>query len=260
MPTVKDEAIVLRLIDWSETSQIAVLLSRAHGKISATAKGAKRQTPSVLAKFSGGLELLCRGEAIFITKVGRDLANLIEWDLRDGHWSIRRNLRAFELAMYAVDLTHHMLGDDDPHPATFDALAGLLKTLDRGDGGGGSGPALRFGPGWAEALLGFQWAIIEDCGYRPVLETPDTAESATLLFSASAGGLVAGAKDQWKVRRGTVDLLRALAAGESIEAAPSESVDRANRLLCAYCRAMLDKQLPTMAAVFTPPRDRSSGR
>jgi len=260
MPTVKDEAIVLRLVDWSETSQIAVLLSREHGKISGTAKGAKRRTPSVLAKFSGGLELLCRGEAVWLTKAGRDLANLIEWDLREGFWSIRKNLRAFDLAMYAVDLTHHMLHDDDPHPATFEALGGLLAALDRGENRVEPKPPLRSGLAWGEALLGFQWAIIEDCGYRPMLDAPDVAESATLLFSASAGGLVAGAKDQWKVRRGTVDLLRALAAGASIEDAPGESVDRANRLLCAYCRAVLDKQLPTMAAVFTPPRDRSPNR
>jgi hypothetical protein len=73
MPTLKDQAVVLRLVDWSETSQIAVLLTREHGKISAVAKGAKRQTPSIASRFSGGLELLCRGEAVYITKSGRDL-------------------------------------------------------------------------------------------------------------------------------------------------------------------------------------------
>jgi len=255
MPTLKDQAIVLRLVDWSETSQIVVLLSREHGKISATAKGAKRQTPSIQAKFSGGIELLCLGEALLLTKPGRDLGNLIEWNLNDGFWSIRKNLRAFELAMYAVDLTHHMLHDHDPHGQTFDALGGLLGVLD----GGASGPALRCGPAWGKALLRFQWAIVDDCGYRPALDVPDTAESSTLLFSASAGGLVAGARDQWKVRATTIEVLRQLERGEAIDGAPAEAVERANRLLCAYCRALLDKQLPTMSAVFTPPRDRSPG-
>ena len=143
MPTIKDDAIVLRLVDWSETSQIAVLLTREHGKISATAKGAKRQTPSIMAKFSGGLELLAGGEAMLLTKPGRDLANLIEWDLRQGHWHIRRSLRAFELAMFAVDLTHHMLHDHDPHPQTYAALAealGVLGAAASAGGPGGRGP------------------------------------------------------------------------------------------------------------------------
>jgi len=256
MPTLKDQAVVLRLVDWSETSQIAVLLTCEHGKLSAVAKGAKRQTPSIASRFSGGLELLCRGEAVYITKAGRDLANLIEWDLRDGHWAIRRNLRAFDLAMYTVDLTHHMLHDDDPHPATFAALVNVLAALDEQE----PGPALRSDPAWGGALLGFQWALIDDCGYRPMLDEPDRAESSTLLFSASAGGLVSHAEDQWKVRQSTIELLRGLSMDEPVDDAPAEVVDRANRLLCAYCRAILDKQLPTMAAILTPPRDRSAGR
>jgi DNA repair protein RecO (recombination protein O) len=255
MPTLKDQAVVLRLVDWSETSQIAVLLTREHGKISAVAKGAKRQTPSIASRFSGGLELLCRGEAVYITKSGRDLANLIEWDLRDGHWSIRRDLQAFDLAMYAVDLTHHMLHDDDPHPTTFAALVDVLAALD----GGGPKPPLRSGLAWGQALLRFQWAVIDDCGYRPMLDEPDRAESSTLLFSASSGGLVSGAKDQWKVRQTTVALLRRLSMDEATDDEPAEVVQRANRLLCAYCRAILDKQLPTMAAILTPPRGRSAG-
>ena len=257
MPTLKDDAIVLRLIDWSETSQIVVLLTREHGKVSGTAKGAKRQTPSILAKFSGGLELLSRGEAVFITKVGRDLANLIEWDLRDGYWAVRGRLRAFELAMYAVDLTHHMLHDHDPHPVTFEALAGLLTDLssrdadDTGTDHGGD-------PRWGASLLRFQWAIVTDCGYQPALagEAP-TGEA--MLFSATGGGVVASAADAWKVRRGTIDLLRAVEAGRPIDAAPADAVERANRLLCAYCRAILDKQLPTMDALLRPRSGRRRG-
>ncbi len=240
MATIKDNAIVLRLMDWSETSQIAVLLTREHGKLSATAKGAKRQTPSVMAKFSGGLELLSRGEAVLMTKPTRELANLIEWDLADGCWPVRRDLRAFELAMYSVDLAHHLLHDHDPHPASFDALAKCLQS-----------------PTDPAALLRYQWALIDDCGYRPTIDRdvqtgealPDGVQ--TLGFSATAGGLVIdnGAGDRWRVRRGTIELLAALQDGQPIDAS-AEGVDRANRLLCAYARTILDKHLPTMDTVL----------
>jgi DNA repair protein RecO (recombination protein O) len=274
---VTDDAIVLRLVDWSETSYIAGLLTREHGKVSATAKGAKRQTPSVQAKFSGGLEVATSGQAVLIIREGRDLANLTEWHLHDAHWRLRRDLRAYELAMYAIDLTHHMLHDHDPHPRSFEALRDALSVLGDDSIGGDDAPA----------LLRFQWALIDDAGYRPMLDTPSAAQ--TLHFSAQAGGLVDGpTAESWKVRRSTIDLLRQMngdapcpssSKGEgrgegetaTIRTAPGSprssqpsapegrggkpgvepiNIDRANRLLCAYCRAILDRQLPTMRAIL----------
>lgn len=244
MPSVKDIAICLRLMDWSETSQIAVLLSREHGKISTVAKGAKRQTPSTLAKFSGGLELLAVGEAVWIAKRTTTLATLTEWDLLDPQWHLRRDLRAYNLAMYAADLVHHLVQDSDPHPVTFEALRRFLREL------GGTEPHA--------ALLRFQWALVDDMGYRPVLDRDaQTGESLpssgeALGFSATQGGTVAdtGATDRWRVRRSTIELLRRVEAGEEVAAGESGSLERANRLLCVYFRAILDQQLPTMAFVL----------
>ncbi|MHB1155753.1 MAG: DNA repair protein RecO [Phycisphaerales bacterium] len=244
MPTIKDNAICLRLYDWSETSQVAVLLTEQHGKVRVTAKGSKRSTPSTMLKFSGGLELLTRGEAVMILKHGAELGNLTEWDVQDGYWGLRKDLRGLELAMYGVDLTHHLLDDQDPHPVSFAALEQLLRTLASGGEAGGA----------ERALLRFQWVMIEDAGYRPTLEGR-AAEDGTLRFSAREGGVVAeaanGASDAWKVRRETVEVLRGI-SGEGGIAKPqaAEAVVRANRLLCAYVRTILDKQLPTMVAVL----------
>ena len=131
MPSFTDSAICIRTLDWSETSQIVVLMTQEHGKVSATAKGAKRRSPSTLAKFSGGIETLTTGGAVLITKPTADLANLIEWDLRDGHWHLRRDLDAFHRAMYAADLVHHLVQDRDPHPQTYRALKKFLEALDK---------------------------------------------------------------------------------------------------------------------------------
>ncbi len=241
MPTVKDNAICLRLMDWSETSQIAVLLTEAHGKVSAMAKGAKRQTPSTMQRFSGGVELLTRGEAVLITKQNVELANLIEWNLLDAHWHLRRNLSAYRLAMYAADVTTHLLHDHDAHPNTFTALQSLLNCL--------ADDATH-----QRVLLQFHWHLITDTGYQPTLDhdaqtgEPLDEQASTFAFNPVAGGIVndTGEEDRWRMRKQTVALLRAVAAGESIKNASDESLLRTNRLLCAYIRTLLDKQLTTM--------------
>lgn len=245
MPTVKDHAVVIRMLDWSESSQIVVLMTERHGKVSATAKGAKRTTPSTLAKFSGGIELLTAGEAVLIIKPTTDLANLIEWNLTDSHWHLRSGLRAYGLAMYAADLVHHVVQDHDPHPATYVALRALLSGLADAEH-------------VARQLLRFQWTVLLDGGFKPELhcdaQTGEALDDAgeTLAFSASAGGLVAdtGSSDRWRVRRSTVDLLRRVASDADIDDADEATVDRANRLMCVYFRAILDRELPTMYALL----------
>ncbi len=245
MPVIRDDAICLRLLDWSETSQIVVLLTAEYGKISGAAKGAKRTNPSAIQKFSGGFDLLTRGEVVLYTKAGRELANLAEWDLRETHPHLRRELRAHQLAMYAADMTHHLLSDHDPHRATFDALVGFLEAL---------ADAKRHAP----ALVAFQWRVIEDCGYRPELEQDAETgaaldrEAGTVAFSPLAGGLVAdtGAGDRWRTRQGTAAVLRRAAGGESLTDLPAPDVERAARLLCTYIRSIIDRHLATMDAIL----------
>jgi DNA repair protein RecO (recombination protein O) len=247
MPTVKDTAVVLRLMDWSETSQILVMLTREHGKISAAARGAKRQQPSTLARFSGGLELLTVGQAVAIVKPAAELANLIEWNLLDPQWHLRRDWRAYGLAMFAVDLIHHVVQDHDAHPATFDALRRFLAELADADRAAQQ-----------QALLRFQWAVVGDMGLKPVLDrdaqTGGALDEAAGMaaFSPRAGGTVAdsGGADRWRVRMPTIQLLRALEAGRDAAGADPRSVERANRLLCSYFRVILDKELATMDAVM----------
>ncbi|MFN9968750.1 MAG: DNA repair protein RecO, partial [Phycisphaerae bacterium] len=59
MATVMDDAICIRVWDWSETSQTVSLFCRSLGVVRGLAKGSKRQD----ARFSGGYELFTRGQA-----------------------------------------------------------------------------------------------------------------------------------------------------------------------------------------------------
>jgi hypothetical protein len=56
------------------------------------------------------------------------------------------------------------------------------------------------------------------------------------------------------VRQGTVAALRAVAQQQTPDDA--DAIARANRLLCAYCRFMLDRHLPTMDELLGEPTKR----
>ena len=218
VPTVSDIAICLRRWDYSETSQIASLLTREHGLIRALAKGAKRERGS----FSGGLDILSAGRLVAIVKPGRDLATLTEWRLEQLCRVVRRDLEANRAALYMADLIQHMLTDHDPHPVLFDALLHALDELEAPDQA-------------AEVLLKLQWRVLDETGYRPELaqdvetgaDLPVDAE--TYAFNPRAGGLVAdgAGHDRWLVRRSTVELLRSMALDQAPETTDSETLERA---------------------------------
>lgn len=134
MPLTHDLAICLRRLDYSETSQILLLLTRDHGLVRVIAKGAKRTTKAGDSKFSGGLDLLEVGRAVLIHSPERQLSQLTEWSLLDGHLPLRRDLRRLYLAQLAAELVTLVFEEHDPHPDIFDDLGETLHLLARTDG------------------------------------------------------------------------------------------------------------------------------
>jgi DNA repair protein RecO (recombination protein O) len=243
MPRFKDQAICIREIDWSETSQVVALLTAEHGQVRGLAKGSKRTSPSHMQRFSGGIELLNLGQVVATTKPTAQLATITEWDLQQDFFHLRRDLTAQQLAMYAADLAGAFVPELDPRPSTFHALVQFLADL--------AEPADR-----EAALLRWQWTVIEEGGFQPELER-DVRQDAALGdrpeygFDPVAGGFtVESTGPDWRVRRRTVELLRAIARGETIERFDEADCRRGNRLLAAYGRAILERELPTMRLVL----------
>lgn len=257
--TIRDQAFCIRQWDWSETSQTVSLFSREHGVIRAVAKGSRREKGA----FSGGLEVLTRGEMVVITRhqerATDAMATLTAWDLQELFPRARRSLAAFHVGMYMLDLVHHAVRDSDPHPGLFDDLLVCLRGMDSAETE-------------QRAMLAFQWAVLVHAGFAPQLFRDartghDLNVHASYSFSPDLGGLVGGgAPDRagdlggqgsrpmpdgavvWRVRGETVELLRRLSGpGQSshpgrLLADPSVGpgvVSRANRLLAWYLRSIL---------------------
>ena len=267
MPRFKDQAVCIRHIDWSETSQIVALITRDHGKLRGLAKGSRRTSPGAIARYCGGIDLLTRGEVIAATKPTTDLASITEWDLQDSFHHLRTDLKAHRLGMYGADFVAALLMDHDPHPQVFDALVHYLESLKQDH-------AIKPDPvesdqQMAAALLRFQWCVLVDCGFKPELDrdviTGQSLEATDgpLMFDPRAGGVtlepavvISGQAisdaGPWRVRNDTIELLRRLAvdATTSLLDADVQRLRRANRLLCVFTRTVIDRELPTMRFIL----------
>lgn len=250
MSPLIDVAVCIRRWEFSESSQTVSLFLREHGLLRGIAKGATRPGGS----FDGGLEPVSLGEVVAYVRPGRDLATVAQWHVLDIHRAVRRDLAANRAAIYMADLVGHMLTEHDPHRDLFDALAAALA-------------ALEDAPRIDATLLRFSWTVLCETGYRPRLDRdaetgaglPEGAR--TLAFSAAAGGVVAdtGSGDRWRVRPATIELLRALDAGEPPAAAPAGGLRRGCLLLAAYVRELLGTEPRGMRWAF-PELPRTSGR
>ncbi len=179
MPVLNDEAVVLRLTDFSETSQIATLFSAAHGQLRLIAKGARRSTKQ---RFATGLDLLEYGELGFVPARGdAQLGTLTDWTQRESFAGLRRALLRLYVALYAAELVPLLTEELDPHPELFTALLETLRGLAT------EAPA---GP----RLVGFQLALLRAVGYLPELHAcvccRRPISRGPVYFSAGAGGLL----------------------------------------------------------------------
>ena len=191
---VTDEGICLRVLDFSETSQIVGMLTRQHGLVPLIAKGSKRQSKKNV--MSGPLDLLTSGEVVFVppkesagAQSGAQLGTLAAWELRDQRRDLRKNLAALNSAMLCAEITTHMLHPNDPHPELFGELEAALAILSE------ENP-----DNIGRVLVSYVKTALTSAGYWPRLEAclvcGRRAGDASMRFSARAGGVLCAADEK----------------------------------------------------------------
>ncbi len=184
MATVNDHAIVLRRLDFSESSQVLLFFSREHGGQRLIAKGIKRSTKT---KHGTAIDLLERGALSFLRKSGGEaqLGTLTEWKQLDAYLGLRSELVRLNGAQYVAEITGMLTEDGDPHPPLFDALAETLQAL-----ASGASPL--------PAMVAYQRRLLTEAGLWPdfercVVSSRPAPPGRPAYYSATQGGLISRA-------------------------------------------------------------------
>ncbi|MDO9403310.1 MAG: DNA repair protein RecO [Polaromonas sp.] len=150
---ISDEpAYVLHRYDWSESSLILEVFSRAYGRIALIAKGAKKPSSNfrpVLLPLQP-LHIAFGGDAEIRTLKGA------EW--QGGH--VMPTGDALLSGYYINELLMRLLARDDPHPALFDAYTVTVQLL-----------ASQGSDTLQVALRAFELRLLRDIGLLPSLDT-----------------------------------------------------------------------------------------
>ena len=118
---IKDNAVCIRCVDYSETSQIVTFFTRDTGKISAIAKGSRRPK----SPFDGAIEMLSAGQIVFTSSDEPKLVTLTEFQQAPS--PPMTDLYSLNCLYYACELVNSLTDEYDPHPLLFDSL--LLDLL-----------------------------------------------------------------------------------------------------------------------------------
>jgi len=205
MSTEKTSAVVLRVVDFSETSCIVTLFTQHFGKLGALAKGARRPK----SPFDSALDLLALCRIVFIDKSGDVLDLLTEARLERRFRSASRDLSRLYAGYYVAELLMELTDLGDPHPELYQRADDTLLALDR------EGPV-------AETVLDFEVTALRLLGHLPALDacvlcgTPVSAGHERVLFGQLAGGVLCpgcrvGQKQVVSVSREGHEALRCLA-------------------------------------------------
>ncbi|MGC6444534.1 MAG: DNA repair protein RecO [Rubripirellula sp.] len=154
MNTEQTTAIVLRAVEFSETSLIVSLLTKDLGQISAIAKGARRPK----GPFEGSLDLLSVCRVVVIRKNSDALDLLTEAKLHRRFRGADRSLERLYGGYYVAEMLRLLLDDHAPHPDVYDLTIQVLQQLD------GNGPV-------AASIAWFDLQILRMLGHAPGTES-----------------------------------------------------------------------------------------
>jgi DNA repair protein RecO (recombination protein O) len=178
MPAEKSDAIVLKVVEFSETSCVVTMFTRDFGKITAIAKGARRPK----SPFESALDVLSVCRIVFHHKSADVLDLLTEAKLIRRFRAAERDLQQLYAGYYVAELLLSLTDFGHHVESLFQAAEQALIDLDHG-------------VHHADCLLRFELLMLRYSGQLPLFSkcvdcgSPLTND-AYAMFSVYAGGMV----------------------------------------------------------------------
>lgn len=178
MSSEKTLAIVLRVVDFSETSCVVTMFTRDFGKIGGLAKGARRPK----SPFEAALDLLAVCRIVFIHKSSDALDLLTEAKLERRFRSASSDLSRLYAGYYLAELLNDLTDLADPHPELFEAADQTLLAVDSGEE-------------LAPTILKFELTALRTLGHLPSLREcvgcgKEIETVGRVAFGQLAGGVL----------------------------------------------------------------------
>ena len=126
---VRTEAIVLKSVNYGETSQVVTLFTRASGTVAVMAKGAR----SPKSKFGSALQVLSHVQVVYYFKPTREVHTLSEASHLTRFTNIYADLGRMSVAARIVEGLATLFRRPEPDPSLFDAVHGVLDRLNGSD-------------------------------------------------------------------------------------------------------------------------------
>lgn len=266
MNALSTEIIVLRVRRFSESSLIATLLSRDHGRLDVLAKGARREKSLLF----GHLDLYQREDVLVLRRPQAGLDLLTEAAFVDEHPGLRFSPPAFAAAGLLADLAAEAILPGESVPELYGVLASGMKVLsDLGDASGRAGltPSRTMSAIAATVLVGrtLKLAVLDMMrwlGFGLELNRcvfcsahPDSARPA--LLSRAHGGLVcpacrSRARDGMAIKPNALASLRERGEGAECHELALEPGERRRwlRFLVDYAQYSLERPLRGRRVLF----------
>jgi len=123
---IKTRAIVLRKIDFGDTSRIAQFYTEDFGKISAIIKGAK----SPMSKIGMMIDTMNVLQLVMYKKESREVQMISDADLIRHHKNIRDDFEKYKYASAVIELLGSLTHENDHNFRLFDGTVRILMLLD----------------------------------------------------------------------------------------------------------------------------------
>jgi len=123
----KTEAIILRRMDFRETSLIVDFYTRDFGKMSGILKGIRLE-PN---KFASTVEISSHNEIVFYKKINTALHLVSACDLRDKFFNLRGSIIKAGISSFMMELVSAVMQPEDRNEELFDLLLNSLRELEK---------------------------------------------------------------------------------------------------------------------------------